>query len=173
VNRLLGGGGLAPLLVTWEIPQAVVQRFQIEARQDAAKFIEAEHMLLALAADKESDAARLLREAGVDHERLASALREEHHRTLAFAGINVPAKVLAQATEIESPLSFGTSAKAAVRRALTGARHERRGRLRSADLLAGILEAELGTVPRALAIAGIDRAAIIAQARGRVPEKQC
>jgi len=171
VNRLLGLG--APMLVTWEIPQAAVQQFQIEAKQDGAKFIEAEHMLLALAADKESDAARLLSEFGVDHERLASALHEEHHRTLAFAGINAPAQTLVQATEVESSLSLGTSAKAAVRRALIGSHHDRRARLRSTNLLAGILEAELGTVPRTLAIAGIDRAAIIARARGRVTEQPC
>lgn len=171
MNRLLGVG--APLLVTWEITQTVVRQFQIEAKQDGAKFIEAEHMLLALAADKESDAAKLLSEFGVDHERLASALREEHHRTLAFAGINAPAGRPVQATEVESSLSLGTSAKAAVRRALIGSRHDRRARLRSTNLLAGILEAELGTVPRALAIAGIDRTAIIARARGRAPEPQC
>ena len=171
MNRLLRVG--APLLVTWEITQTVVQQFQIEAKQDGAKFIEAEHMLLALAADKESDAARLLSEFGVDHERLASALHEEHHRTLAFAGIDAPAQRLAQPTEVKSSLSLGTSAKAAVRRALLGSHHDRRARLRSTNLLAGILEAELGTVPRALAIAGIDRAAIIARARDRVPEQRC
>ena len=169
MNRLLGLG--APMLVTWEIPKTAVQQFQIEAKQDGAKFVEAEHMLLALAADKESDAARLLSEFGVDHERLASALHEEHHRTLAFAGIAAPAPV--QATEVETVLSLGTSAKAAVRRALIGSHHDRRARLRGINLLAGILEAELGTVPRALAIAGIDRAAIIARARGRVPEQSC
>ena len=171
MNRLLRVG--APLLVTWEITQTVVQQFQIEAKQDGAKFIEAEHMLLALAADKESDAARLLSEFAVDHERLVSALHEEHHRTLAFAGIDAPAQRLAQPTEVESSLSLGTSAKAAVRRALLGSHHDRRARLRSTNLLAGILEAELGTVPRALAIAGIDRAAIIARARDRVPEERC
>jgi hypothetical protein len=37
--------------------------------------------------------------------------------------------------------------------------------LRSIDLLAGILQAELGTVPRALAIARIDVAALVARAR--------
>lgn len=173
MNRLLGGGGLAPLLVTWEIPQTAARQFQMEAKQDGAKFIEAEHMLLALAADRGSDAGRLLHEAGVDRERLASALHEERHRTLAFAGINAPVKNLVHATEIESPLSFGTSAKAAVRRAAIGSRHDRRVRIRSTDLLAGILEAELGTVPRALAIAGIDRAALIARARAHVPTPQC
>ena len=171
MNRLLGVG--APLLVTWEITQTVVQQFQIEAKQDGAKFIEAEHMLLALAADKDSEAARLLSEFGVDHERLASALDEEHHQTLAFAGISAPTQRLVRPTEVTSSLSLGTSAKAAVRRALIGSHHDRRARLRSSNLLAGILEAELGTVPRALAIAGIDRAAIIARARGRVPEQPC
>jgi ATP-dependent Clp protease ATP-binding subunit ClpA len=161
------------MLITWEISRTAGQQFQVEAKQDGAKFIEAEHMLLALAADKESEAARLLSEAGLDHERLASALYDERHRTLAFAGINAPPKRLAPATEVDSPLSLGTSAKAALRRALIGSRNDRRARLRSTDLLAGILEAELGTVPRALAIAGIDRAAIIARARGRVPGQQC
>jgi len=38
--------------------------------------------------------------------------------------------------------------------------------LRTTDLLAGILEAELGTVPRALAIAGIDRVTLASRAWG-------
>jgi hypothetical protein len=48
-----------------------------------------------------------------------------------------------------------------------GSRHDRRrARLRGIDLLAGILEAEFGTVPRTLAIAGIDRIAMLSRARG-------
>jgi hypothetical protein len=71
------------------------------------------------------------------------------------------------ATEPNCGVTFGTSAKAALRRALHAAHdgRRRRGRLDSVDLLIGILGAELGTVPRALAIAGIDRAALIARAR--------
>jgi ATP-dependent Clp protease ATP-binding subunit ClpA len=155
------------MLVAWAIAPSVVLQFEVEAKRDGAKFIEAEHMLLALATDPDSDAARLLNESGLDHQRLASALHEERRRTLAFAGMNAPDKKLVQATELDSSLSLGTSAKAAMRRALIGSRHDRRrARLRSTDLLAGILQAELGTVPRALAIAGIDRAALIARARG-------
>jgi len=143
-----------------------VLQFEVEAKRVGAKFIEAEHMLLALASDPDSDAARLLKESGLDHQRLASALDEERRRTLSFAGIKRPDGKLVEATELDSSLSLGTSAKAAVRRALIGSRHDRhRARLRSIDLLAGILQAELGTVPRALAIAGIDRAALIACAR--------
>jgi ATP-dependent Clp protease ATP-binding subunit ClpA len=171
VNRFLGVKRLAPLLVTWEI--APIQQFEVEAKRDGAKFIEAEHMLLALAADTRSDAARLLNESGLDHQRLAAALHDEHRRTLAFAGMNAPDKKLVQPTELDSSLSLGTSAKAAVRRALIGSRHDRRARLRSIDLLAGILEAEMGTVPRALAIAGVDRAAIIARARGPMTRQPC
>ena len=166
MSSFLRAERLAPLLVSWEISQSVVTQFEVEAKRDGAKFIEAEHMLLALASDPESDAARLLKESGLDHRRLASALDEEHRWTLSFAGIKAPDSKLGEATALDSSLSLGTSAKAAIRRALIGSRPERRrARLRSIDLLAGILQAELGTVPRALAIAGIDRAAVIARAR--------
>ena len=166
MSRFLSAKRLVPLLVSWEISPSLVLQFEAEAKRDGAKFIEAEHMLLALASDADSDAGKLLKESGLDHERLASALDEEHRRTLSFAGIKVPDTTLVEATELECSLSLGTSAKAAIRRALIGSRHDRRrARLRSIDLLAGILQAELGTVPRALAIAGIDRAAVIARAR--------
>jgi ATP-dependent Clp protease ATP-binding subunit ClpA len=167
VNRLFTPHRLAPLLVAWGIPAGISRQFEIEAERDGAKAIEAEHMLLALTASSDGDAARLLNEAGLDYERLASALKEERRRTLAFVGMKERHEEVAAVTERESPISLGTSAKAAVKRALIGARHERhRVHLRSTDLLAGILEAELGTVPRALAIAGIDRAALTALAWG-------
>jgi ATP-dependent Clp protease ATP-binding subunit ClpA len=168
VNRFFGGQRPAPMLISWEIGSHVAHHFGMEAKQDGAKFIEAEHMLLALVSDPDNDAAGLLIEFGLDRERLNSALRDERRRTLAFAGMNAPDLKLVEATELESSPSLGTSAKAAVRRALIGSHrdHRRRSRLRSTDLLAGILEADLGTVPRALAIAGIDRAALIARARG-------
>jgi ATP-dependent Clp protease ATP-binding subunit ClpA len=167
MNRLFTPHRLAPLLVAWGIPGGISHQFEIEAKREGAKAIEAEHMLLALAASTDGDAAQVLHEAGLDHERLASVLQEERRRTLAFAGMKSPDDKLGAATELESPLSLGTSAKAAVRRALIGARHERhRAHLRSTDLLGGILEAEFGTVPRALAIAGIDRRALASRAWG-------
>jgi ATP-dependent Clp protease ATP-binding subunit ClpA len=159
---------VAPLLVSWEIGSSVSRQFEIEAKRDGVKLIEAEHMLLALAANADSDAGRLLVEFGLNHDRLSAALREERRRTLAFAGMSAPDKKPLEATGRDGSLPLGTSAKAAVRRALIGSRHDRRrrGRLRGTDLLAGILEAELGTVPRALAIAGIDRVALISRAWG-------
>ena len=166
MSRFLSAKRLVPLLVSWEISSSLALQFEVEAKRDGAKFIEAEHMLLALASDADSDAAKLLKESGLDHERLAAALDEEHRRTLSFAGIEAPHGTLVEATELECSLSFGTSAKAAIRRALMGSRHDhRRAGLRGVDLLAGILQAELGTVPRALAIARIDVAALVARAR--------
>jgi len=175
VNRLFTPHRGAPLLVAWGIPAGVSEQFVFEARRDGAKAIEAEHMLLALAASSDGDAAKVLHEVGLDHERLASALKEERRRTLAFVGMKELNKEVPAATELESPLSLGTSAKAAMKRAFIGARHERRRvHLRSTDLLAGILEAELGTVPRALAIAGIDIAALASRAWGfKVMRSEC
>src|SRR5258708_4553975 len=88
-------------------------------------------MLLALAAGPDGDVAKLLGEAGLDYHRLAAALRDERRRTLAFAGMKVPDTKLVATTELDGSLTFGTSAKAAIRRALVGARHERHRRHRS------------------------------------------
>lgn len=165
MNSLFGADRTA-LLVSWELGASVARLFEVEAKRDGAKYIEAEHMLLALADDRDGAAAKLMSESGLDHDRLAKALQDEHRRTLAFAGMSAPSKELVEATELESPLTFGTSAKSALRRGLLATRHARRGRrarIRDIELLLGILLAELGTVPRALAIAGIDRAALISR----------
>ena len=150
------------------IPQ--YRQFELEARKDGARFIEAEHMLLALAATSGTEAGRVLIDAGLDHERLAAALRDEQRQSLAFAGVNPLVEGLTEATLLDRPITFGTSAKAALGRALHACHAQRshRARLQSIHLLIGILLAELGTVPRALAIAGVDRAALISRARAEV-----
>ena len=162
-------GDRTAILVSWELGPNIARQFEIEAKRDGAKYIEAEHMLLALAAESDGAAAKVMLEAGLDHDRLEKALEDERRRTLAFAGMSAPSRELVEATELENPLTFGTSAKAALRRGLIATREARRGRrarIRDTELLVGILQAELGTVPRALAIAGIDRAALIARTSG-------
>jgi ATP-dependent Clp protease ATP-binding subunit ClpA len=158
---------LAHLLTEREAARGVAHGFESEAERDHAKSIEAEHMLLALAAS-DTPAGRVLNEAGLNHERLAAAIRDEHRRSLAFAGVTAPDEDNTLATEVDGPVSMGTSAKVAVRRALLAQRESghRLLRLASTDLLIGILQAELGTVPRALAIAGVDRLELIARVRG-------
>jgi ATP-dependent Clp protease ATP-binding subunit ClpA len=146
-----------------------VRRFEVEARRCGARSIEAEHMLLALAANGDTEAGRLLADAGLDHGRLASALVDEHRRALAFAGVR-PIPMMPVVAAVDHCVSFGTSAKMALRRALLASRYARprRARIDGVNLLIGILEAELGTVPRALALAGVDRATLISRARAAV-----
>ncbi|HVC77952.1 MAG TPA: Clp protease N-terminal domain-containing protein [Candidatus Micrarchaeaceae archaeon] len=156
---------LPHFFVPRETALVVVRQFVVEAKQDAAKCVEAEHMLLTLAANDESDACRLLRESGLTYGELASALHEERRRTLAFAGVEPLDEKQVAATELDRPLALGTSAKVAIKRALIASRNgpSRRPCIQSTELLFGILQADLGTVPRTLAIAGVDRAALIAR----------
>jgi hypothetical protein len=148
-------------------------QFEAEARRCGARSIEAEHMLLALATRSDTGAGRVLIGAGLDHDRLVCALVDERRRTLAIAGLR-PLEHMPAATAADGSVSLGTSAKAALRRALHASREARprRARLDGTDLLIGILGAELGTVPRALAIAGIDRCALIARARAGTGETE-
>jgi len=166
-NRQLSPDRLASLLAERETVRGATNQFEVEAERDRSKFVEAEHILLAFAAS-DTAAGRLLRGAGLDHDRLVAALRDEHRRSLASAGVKPPDEDTTSATELNGQLSLGTSAKAAFRRALCESRDSshRLLRLDSSDLLIGILQAELGTVPRALAIAGVDRIELIARARG-------
>jgi ATP-dependent Clp protease ATP-binding subunit ClpA len=173
--RFLSVERLAPLFVPKETALVVVRQFVVEAKQDTAKFVEAEHMLLTLATSEQSDACRLLNESGLTYRQLASALHEERRRSLAFAGIEPLDEHEVAATELDRPLSLGTSAKVAIKRAMIAShdRRNRRPRILSTGLLVGILQAELGTVPRTLAIAGVDRAALIARAGNQMSEAKC
>lgn len=165
LNRVFGGRRPSRPKVAQESALKVIRRSEVEARNERAKFVEAEHLLLALAAHSESDAGRLLTACGLDHRRLSSALRDEHRRSLAFAGVKSPSDEQVEATERRGSLALGTSAKAAIKRAMIVSRTDRprRASLVDMDLLVGILQAELGTVPRALGIVGIDPAAVISR----------
>ena len=173
--RFLAVERLAPLFVPRETALVVVRQFVVEAKQDAAKFVEAEHMLLTLATNEESEACRLLNESGLTYQQLVSALHEERRRTLAFAGVEPLDEKQAAATELDRPLTLGTSAKVAIKRALIASRdgRPRRPHIQSTALLVGILQAELGTVPRTLAIAGVDRAVLIAMTGNQMSKSRC
>src|ERR1700736_1111155 len=86
---------------------SVIRRSEIEAKREGAKFIEAEHMLQALAAQPDDDAGMLLNEFGLDHGRLALALRDEHRHSLGFAGVEPPDENQAEATQLDSSLALG------------------------------------------------------------------
>jgi len=132
-----------------------------EARADGSATIEAHHLLLAIAAEPEPGAQAILTAAGLDHGALRAALDREFEHSLSAAGVT-------RAADIPRPgapgdPSPGTSYKLALERGLAAVP---RGRdPRPAHVLLGILEARVGTVPRALALAGIDQADLLARVR--------
>lgn len=135
----------------------VVRRGQEEAHALGATAIEAEHLLVAVAERSGAPAQELLGQAGLTPDRLRGLVVEERARSLRSVGVEPVAPVPSS-----GELRLATSAKNVLRRAVG---HARRGATRGIDLsrlLRGILEQEVGTVPRVLALAGVDRPALIA-----------
>ena len=137
------------------------ERFTREARQVVksaetlasglgSPTIEAEHLLLALA-----DRQPVLADFGLDHDGVLAALDEERARSLLAVGISAADFDLPPA-----PLTrprMAASSKLALERAVRAAVACSDKRIAGGHVLLGVLAAEAGTVPRALAIAGIDR----------------
>ena len=135
----------------------IVKSAQDEARTRRSPVIEAEHLLLALAAGSRTDASRVLTSAGLSHDAIETALTEEFVASLAAAGVTIDIETLPASTpQPKRRLRLGASSKAAMVRAVRAAEGERQ--IRPAHLLLGILGAKAGTVPRALQLAGVDQA---------------
>ncbi|MFF2277192.1 Clp protease N-terminal domain-containing protein [Agromyces sp. NPDC058126] len=136
-----------------------------EATRRGAPSVEAEHLLLAIASGHDA-AGRTLAAFGLDRAGVDAALRGERERSLRAAGIEPVAEERLLATRQSRP-RWGATVREALRRAdfsvHRGRRRAERERLAVADALVGILRADLGTVPRALAYAGVDRVALVAQ----------
>jgi ATP-dependent Clp protease ATP-binding subunit ClpA len=151
-----------------EMNVAMTAREVLKHARDAAstlssRTVEAEHLLLVLADQSTENAGKVLQEAGLDRGRIEAALREENRLSLAVAGVEPLTDGQASASrQTRTPL-WGASAKAALVRGHRVAKQSGRVRETTTDLLLGILQAELGTVPRALAIAGADRAELMAR----------
>jgi ATP-dependent Clp protease ATP-binding subunit ClpA len=143
------------------VTRASLARARVEAKQAGSRALEAEHLILALAAERDSEPAKLLAEAGLDYESLADAFREERKQSLAYAGVELAFPAV---TEWRGTPVWASSAREALLRGHAVATRNHHGRLNGVDLLVGILKADLGTVPRALALAGVDRTALIARA---------
>ncbi|MEO7015965.1 MAG: hypothetical protein ABI130_00500, partial [Leifsonia sp.] len=101
--------------------------------------------------------------AGLDHAGIEAALRAERSASLQAAGVApIPEDLLAAMPRLGRP-RWGTSAREVLGRAHREAVRSH-NHTAETDLLTAILGLELGTVPRALALAGVDRAAIVAHA---------
>jgi ATP-dependent Clp protease ATP-binding subunit ClpA len=141
-----------------------IEQAREEARDDGSAAVEAQHLLLAIAAAPDAGTRQVLATAGLGHRVLRDALDREFEHSLAAAGISAAVSDLPQPSSTSArPSRLGASARLAIERGFTSA--ARRKDLQPAHLLIGILQAEAGTVPRALALAGIDRAGLAEHAR--------
>lgn len=135
-----------------------------EAQQLGSTRIEAEHLLLALSTERDNPAGALLTEWGLGHEELLDALERESERSLAGVGVALSDFALPAPTRPRRSPKLAASGKRALARAarLAVARKDRH--VTQAHLVVGILRADIGTVPRALAVADVDRVAILSRA---------
>jgi D-alanyl-D-alanine carboxypeptidase len=140
---------------------AILMRAGEVARDDRSPTIEAQHLLLAIAAEEEPSTRRVL--AGLDHRALREALDREFEHSLSTVGVSPAAYDLPRPSKSLGHPKIGASAKLAMERGFGTV--ARKKDLRPAHLLLGILRAKVGTVPRALVLAGVDRNDLIDRAR--------
>lgn len=133
------------------------------AHKAGSATLEAHHILLAIAAEQEATTREILASAGLDHQAIQDALDREYEHSLNAAGVSLASFNLPAPSRPGSggSLPIGASAKLALERGVFSA--ARKKDLVPAHVLLGILQAEVGTVPRALDLAGVDRPALMAR----------
>jgi ClpA/ClpB-like protein len=141
---------MAPVRFTKDVRASVLALAGKEARSSGRDAVEAEHLLLALAAHPD------LRDFGLDRQRLAAALADEEEQSLAVVGISAAEFDLSATPRASHKARLATSSKLALHRAVKLAVSRGHRRVSAHHLLAGVFTAERGRVPRALEIAGID-----------------
>ena len=148
-----------------DVRRAVLRAAEQEVRSLGSRSVEAEHLLLALAAHEQDPAGRLLAESGLDHASLRAALERENERSLAAVGVSVSDFELPDPPPAprRSP-RFAASAKRALHAALRIAADRKDRRIGSLHVLLGVLDARIGTVPRALEAAEANPFALAASA---------
>lgn len=132
-----------------------------EAGQRGSTTVEAEDLLLALASAGTPETRAMLADAGLDHQSILDALRNERRHSLNYIGIApLEENRLTTAPRTGRP-GWGTSVREAMGRGRMPLNKNRQRGVAECDVLIGVLLARLGTVPRALALAGIDIDALI------------
>jgi D-alanyl-D-alanine carboxypeptidase len=133
--------------------RTIVHKGRDEAQRGGSGSIEAEHLLLAIA--DQSDLAPILTSVGLSPEGIRRALDGEFEQSLRAVGVEVRAADLPPASPDPADWPrIGASARLALERAAAVSLGRR---LQPVHVLLGVLAAEVGTVPRALALAGVDR----------------
>jgi ATP-dependent Clp protease ATP-binding subunit ClpA len=134
----------------------IIEQAGHEAHKDGSETTEAQHLLLAIAAEPEPTTQQVLTSVGLDHRAIREALDREFEHSLSAAGVSLAAFDLPPPSKGPERPKLGASAKLAFARGFASV--ARKKALQPAHLLLGILRAQVGTVPRALALAGIDQA---------------
>ena len=130
---------------------------QTIARALGSPTIEAEHLLLALAEKPATVTQAALADMGLHWQGVLDALDRENERSLAAVGISPAAFNLPPTATAATKPKWATSAKLALERSFKIAVARSDSRIEPGHILLGVLQAPVGTVPRALEVAGIDR----------------
>jgi D-alanyl-D-alanine carboxypeptidase len=154
-----------------EHARAIVRQAEKEAEEAGSRLVEAEHLLLAMAGENGIEAHDVLASAGLDRDGIRTALDREYRQSLATVGVTLPPGGLPPSCRHpERRARFATSGKLVLERAVRTAAGQRQ--IRPGHLLLGVLAAQAGTVPRALALAGVDQADLAAQTRQALERTQ-
>jgi ATP-dependent Clp protease ATP-binding subunit ClpA len=136
--------------------RAIVKAAEVEARASGSPTLEAEHLMLAICALEGTAAQRVLASAGLDKQAIKLALEREVHQSLSAAGMTIDPGQLPHPTINSSRhVRLAASAKIALERAVKASAGARQ--IQPCHLLIGVLGAQVGTVPRMLALAGVDQ----------------
>ena len=151
--------------------RSIVRQAEKEAAEAGSPAIEAEHLLLAMAGEHGTEARDVLASVGLDRDAIRAALDREFRQSLAAAGVTLPAGGLPAASRDPNRRTRMAAAGTLVlERALRAAAG--RGQIQPGHLLLGVLAAQAGTVPRALALAGVDQGDLAARTRQALDRSQ-
>jgi len=151
--------------------RAIVRQAEKEAAEAGSPAIEAEHMLLAMAGEHGIEARQVLASAGLDRDAIRAALDREFRQSLAAAGVTLaPGGLPSASRDPNRRARMAASGKLVLERALKAAAG--RGQIQPGHLLLGVLAAQAGTVPRALALAGVDSGDLAARTRQALDRSQ-
>jgi D-alanyl-D-alanine carboxypeptidase len=142
-----------------EFLAAVLAAAEDEARRDSSPTVEARHLLLALAGEPEAITQAVLGPVGLDHQGVRAALDREFEHSLSAVGVSPATYALPRPSASPDHPRLGSSAKLALERGFASV--ARKKDLRQAHLMLGVVRADVGSVPLALSLAGIDRSALV------------
>jgi ATP-dependent Clp protease ATP-binding subunit ClpA len=145
---------------------SIIERALDEAVELGSPTVEAEHLLLAIAV-RGGGAAEILHRAGLTHDAILAALQHHTEATLAVVGVTETAFGAARPLRIDrGRLRIAASMRQALKRAGDTASERRARTMSPGNLLHAVLSPARGTVPRALALAGVDIEDLRARAKG-------